>query len=498
VHIYSPPLRDFRRFKARPPLIHPTSTARESTVPTVAIVGGGFSGSITAAQILRQADAAGAAVKVVLLEKRGSIGEGLAYGTSEECHLLNVPAGRMSAWADQPGDFLQWAIARDGGITADDFLPRRLYGEYVRETLLQTARTARDPAALSVVFDDVRRIARHPNGGWMLNSAREVPLRADAVVLAIGHRAPNDPLARKWSGPHSRYIQDPWKPFAMNPVAPQDPVIIMGSGLTAIDAIMTLMDRGHHGRITLVSRRGLLPQPHLGGHGSPVDMNAWVAELTRNAPLRALTLCRSLRERVAEAKKDGHPWQAVIDGLRPHIAGLWSKLPMAERRRFLAQLRPFWEVHRHRVPVPVARRCSSLVDDGIVRVLSGRVESVNAADDQLKVAIRTRAEGDLQEMTCGWIVNATGPSPSNSAAANPAIGSLLIQGLLAPDELNLGIQTTAGGNAIGMNGEPVRDLFVVGTLRKPDLWESTAVPELRAQAADAARRIVMSLSPASV
>lgn len=498
VHIYSPPLRDFRRFTQRPAAVNQPASADANGVPTVAVVGGGFSGSITAAQIIRQAKASGTTLRVVLLEVRGSIGEGLAYSSREDCHLLNVPAGRMSAWPDQPGDFVRWACGRDGKVTADDFLPRQWYGEYIRQTVMRAAADAGDSIEFSVAFDEVRRIARHPGGGWLLNLARGVPLRADAVVLAVGHRAPNDPLGRKWTGPRTRFISDPWKAFAMNAVPADDAVVILGTGLTAVDAVMSLVNRGHRGQITLVSRRGLLPQPHLAGNGPPVDLNAMVTELKSHPPLRALTLLRRLRQRVAEAQADGIAWQYVIDGLRPHIAGLWGTMAISERRRFLSHMRAFWEVHRHRMPVPVANRFTALLASGAVRVIAGRTESVKADGEILHVVAREKQTGLVRELACGWIVNATGPSPSNSATANPAIGSLLIQGLLAVDEQNLGVKTAADGTAIDARGQTVSDLLVVGTLRKPELWESTAVPELRTQAANAARAVVSVCAPVQV
>jgi uncharacterized NAD(P)/FAD-binding protein YdhS len=274
-------------------------------------------------------------------------------------------------------------------------------------------------------------------------------------------------------------------------VGTDDAVVILGSGLTAVDAVMSLLSKDHRGPITLISRRGLLPQAHLQGHPSPVDLKPWVTELIAGTePPRTLQLLRGLRQLAEAETKQGTPWQCVIDGLRPHIATLWSKLPVEERRRFLSHLRPFWEVHRHRMPFPVAVRFKELLAGGKVRMIAGRVDSVVATGEELKCAVRTRYTGNTRELVTHWIVNATGPSPSNSAAANPAIGSLLIQGLINPDQLNLGVQTTPDGHAIGTDGQAIRDLLVVGTLRKPDLWESTAVPELRTQAARAAEQIM--------
>ncbi|HEV3341339.1 MAG TPA: FAD/NAD(P)-binding protein [Pirellulales bacterium] len=491
VHVYAPPLRDFRRFVARPQQSARDSAASENVPTTIVVVGGGFSGSIAAAQILQRAASVSLAMRVVVVERRGAIGEGLAYGTREPAHLLNVPAGRMSAWPDRPNDFVEWASQRYQAVLPGDFLPRQWYGEYVRETLLTAGRDSAGKSDLSIVLDEVRRIARHPTGGWMVHLARGVSLRAAAVVLAVGHRPPSDPLATKWRGPRTRFIADPWRQFAMNAVAAAEPVAVLGSGLTAADAVLSLAGSGQQAPITLISRRGLAPQAHASVPVSPANLDAWVSGLLA-APggLRLQTLAREFRRVVRESTSMGGDWRSVVDGLRPHTAGLWQALSVADRRRFLLRLRPFWEVHRHRMAPSVAQRFNELIDSGGVRIVAGRVETAEAQPDGVRLVIVERNGQGSTELNVNWVINCTGPVPTNSVESNPAIGSLLVYGLLSPDELSLGIETTADGNAVDAQGRKVPDLFVVGTLRKPASWESTAVPELRSQAASVAQRVV--------
>ncbi len=494
VHVYSPPLRDLRQFRPRPVVARGGPPAEANGRPAVVIVGGGFSGAVTAAQTLRQARRAGAALKVVLVERRGAVGEGVAYGTPEPAHLLNVPAGRMSAWPDRPGDFAEWASRRYGEVRLGEFLPRTWYGEYVRETLLQTAEDAA-PAELCVVFDEVRRVARHPAGGWMVHLAREPSQRAAAVVLAVGHRPPSDPIGGRWSGPRTRFIADPWRPFATDVVRPDEAVVVLGSGLTAVDAVLSLSRHTREAPITLVSRNGLLPQAHAAAPVAAADLTRLMSELL--APpggVRVLDVSRRLRAAVREAESAGGDWRGVVDGLRPHTARLWQSLSTAERRRFLGRLRPFWEVFRHRMAPGVAQRFQGLLDRGDVRLVAGRVESARAQGDVVSVTLRQRGRDRLTETEASWVVNCTGPLPSNSVESNPVVGSLLVSGVLRPDELALGVETTAAGNAVAADGHAVADLFVVGTLRKPADWESTAVPELRNQAAAAAEGVLGLLS----
>ncbi len=488
VHIYAPPLKDLRRFVARPRRPAVVTDDSASAVPTVVVVGGGFSGSMTAAQILRQS--AGVPVKVVLAERSGAVGEGVAYSARDTCLRLNVPAGRMSAWPDDAGDFVRWATRQYGPVAADAFLPRQWYGEYVRDTLFRAAREAGPAAELVVELDEVRRVARLPAGGWMVTLGRGTPVRADAVVLAVGHRPPADPFRAVWSGPRTRFIADPWRPMALHAVGADDPIVVLGAGLTAVDIVTSLANDGTRaGPITLVSRRGLVPQSHVAAPAPPVDM-AFLRDLRT---IRQLV--RAVRQAVAD-RADGD-WRPIVDGIRPHTTDIWRQLPRAERQRFLSHVRQFWEVHRHRMPVAVAARFDELKRAGRVRVLAGRVTRATASDAAVRLTVCCRKAGDLIDLDAAWVINCTGPTPSNSPDSNPAIGSLLIQDHLSPDDLRIGLRTAPDGTARRPDGSDVSDLLVVGTLRKPDLWESTAVPELRSQAEAAAAQVLRLLTHAA-
>lgn len=495
IHIYTPPLRDFRSFVPRPEsqkAAHEQTAANEPL--TIAIIGGGFSGSMTAAQVLRKAHSAGIKTRVVLVERRGAVGEGVAYGAREPVHLLNVPADRMSAWPDRPDDLLRWASARRRDVRGNEFLPRQWYGEYVRETLLNTAKEVAPTAELAVELDEARRIARRPEGGWLVHLERGTSIRADAVVLAIGHRPPDDPIGAKWDGSRTRYITDPWRQYAMNVVAPDESVVILGSGLTAVDAVMSLAHKSRTAPITLLSRRGLLPQAHSQVPLTTVDISPIVAEqLATPGGVKVLKLCKAIRKTVREQAARGINWRSVVDGLRPHTAPLWQAMSDHERRRFLRHLRSFWEVHRHRMALGIAEQFGEMRDCDRVRFLAGRIKSVSGDAKGAHLIVDARSEQGLVKLDADWVVNCTGPAPANFAASNPAIGSLLVDGWLRPDELGLGIETASNGNAIARDGQELSDLLVVGTLRKPQLWESTAVPELRSQAAVLADRILVLL-----
>jgi uncharacterized NAD(P)/FAD-binding protein YdhS len=454
---------------------------------------------MAAAQTLRRASQSGLAAKVILVERRGAIGEGVAYSTREPVHLLNVPAGRMSAWPDRPDDFIRWASCRHGEVQSTTFLPRQWYGEYVRETFLKTAEEAGSSIQSEVVFDEVRRVARHPGGGWMVHLAREASLRADAVILTVGHRPPSDPVGLRWSGPRTRFIPDPWRPFATNVVGPDDSAVVLGSGLTAVDTVLSICQQPRRAPITLLSRNGLVPHVHSAIPGTPTDLSSLVSALVATpGGVRARDLLLRVRRAARETVATGGDWRSVVDGLRSHTARLWRSMPTHERQRFLSRLRPFWEVHRHRMAKDVAEPFQALVNRGDVRVLAGRVLSAQAEDDYVRLSVRRRGSDRLFECDAAWVINCTGPVPSNSVESNPVVGSLLVSGALRPDELLLGIESTPEGNAVSAEGQEVPDLFLVGTLRKSTDWESTAVPELRLQASAVAEKVLglLARSPA--
>jgi uncharacterized NAD(P)/FAD-binding protein YdhS len=220
-------------------------------------------------------------------------------------------------------------------------------------------------------------------------------------------------------------------------------------------------------------------------------LTALVSELIQ-APggVCVLPLLRRLRRKARELQRTQGDWRSIVDGLRPQTARLWRSMPAAERRRFLERLRPFWEVHRHRMAPGVAAAFQDLLAREAVQLVAGRVEAVRAADEGVRLVVRLRAGNRLIEMDTCWVINCTGPLPSNSVESNPVIGSLLNSGVLRADDLALGIETTPDGNAIAANGQAVSDLYVIGTLRKSTDWESTAVPELRNQAMAAAEAIL--------
>jgi len=490
VHLYSPPLPEVRRYAvaAKPPA---QVFLREAPpeAPVIVIIGGGFTGTMTLANLLRQTQKSAAPLRVILIDRQPALGEGVAYRTNDSRHLLNVPVEKMSAWPDRPDDFLAFARSTDPAVKPGDFLPRKLYGQYVRQTLLDAAQSSNGDVSIQVFRDDATSLTRlSPSSGWLVETAGGRSIRAGLAIITLGHRPPAEQFVRRWKGPRTRFVEDPWAALVLSQIGPDEPVLVLGSGLTAIDAIMTLDHGNRTAPLTVVSRRGLLPQSHAREPKPADDVSALVARwLDPSHPLTLRELVLSLRERVRTAAHAGKDWRQVIDGLRPSIAKIWERLSLAERARFLRHTRPFWEIHRHRMAPVVADRLEQLRERKILESTSGTLVAAEADADGINVTLCCRSNSNTRQLRVAWVINCTGPGIHHRHSTHPVLRPLIETGVLCDDSLGLGLRTDSEGRALDAKGEAHADLLVAGTLRKSSLWESTAVPELRQQAATVAR-----------
>ncbi len=462
---------------------------------TFAIVGAGFGGTMTCVHLMRMLAARGREsgataplAQVMLIERSGRFTAGVAYSTSFEGHVLNVPAGRMSALPDDPDHFLRWAKVHDVRTSGGSFVRRRLYGRYIA-ALLDETETAAKP------YVRLQRISRGAAGLRLEDDAVVIELeggtdiRADAAVLAIGNFPPGNPEIRgaTWSWVHSwRYAKDPWAPGALD-VDPDGEVLLLGTGLTMLDIAIALKEHGHRGTIHAVSRRGLLPQPHRVSmrpptpHKRPTDIASW--------PTTARGLLRVVREEIRTAAKRGVDWREVVTALREDTPLLWSRLPPRERERFLRHVRPFWETHRHRASPDTATTISELIARGELVIHPGFVLGFGEDDGGVAVRIRERGETTELVLRAARVINCTGPQTDLRDIGDPFMQGLVDDGVVRPDALGLGLDTTADGSIIDAQGRTNPRLSLVGPLRKGLLWENTAVPELRFEALAMAKKL---------
>jgi len=454
-------------------------TRNELSKPfTVAIIGGGFTGATLAAQLLRRADAT---LRVVVIERSQPAGRGVAYGTLFNWHLLNVPAGKMSMFPDEPEHFLRWAQRNyDRAVDGDSFVPRRVYGQYVGAILREVETTS--AGRLQWLHDEALTVDQRTRGAEVrLRSGERVV--ADKLVLALGNLPPADPAVTGLTAHSKRYVSYPWASTALEGVGAEKEVLLVGSGLTAVDIALALRAREFKGVIHILSRRGLLAHPHK-------SVPAWPLFWDEASPRTARGLLRLVRDQVNLAHRLGSDWRSVIDALRPVTAKIWESLPLLERRRFLRHLRAHWEVRRHRLAPEVAKLIGHQIMEGKVRVYAGRLVTYRETADAVEVSYRQRGKEIVARLRVDRVVNCTGPETDCRKLEDVLLADLRRQGLVRPDPLFLGLDAAGNGAAIDRHGRPSTFLYVLGPARKGQLWEATAVPEIREQVAELAQRLL--------
>ena len=435
-----------------------------SKVP-VAIIGGGFSGTIIAAQLARLG------ISSALIEGTGRAAKGVAYSTTQPAHLLNVRAEGMSGWAHDPEHFVRRFEAEGGDRRG--FAERRFFARYLGEILDDAVAGGNTLVIESAATRAVRRDA-----GWQIELGDGETVEAAAVVLATGNQEPESLSAFGQAG--DCFIGNPWGAEAQAAVRAlaesHGSALLVGTGLTTVDLVLSLDAAGHQGRIIALSRRGLIPRAHADFDPAPIERE--------EVPLGNIRpLWRWIRRRSAHVG-----WRAAIDSLRPYSHALWQSLDAEQQRMFLRHARPWWDVHRHRIAPEVASVVARLVGEGRLEVVAGRVVTARKSNDGIDVEIRRRGSSISKTMHCAYAFNCTGPLHSIGRTRDPLLRSLFDAGQVRPDHLGIGLEVDGRSRAIG--GER---LWALGPLTKGRYWEIIAVPDIREQAAAVAEDIAREL-----
>ncbi|PZQ55981.1 MAG: pyridine nucleotide-disulfide oxidoreductase [Phenylobacterium zucineum] len=425
---------------------------------TVAVIGGGFCGVLTAIHLLGRHPKA----TVRLVEKGQRIGLGRAYATGNPDHLLNVRASNMSAFPDRPRHFLEW-LAHEAG-EGDGFASRGAYGRYLQGLLRDAVGEGGDPGRLLLEQDEAVDLEQR-GGGWRVRLAMGRGFDADAVVLATG--APAPAVGERLGG---RYFSDPW---ALDGEAlPGGTILLIGSGLTMVDVALSL-ERDDR-RFVVISRRGLLPHEH--GPAPPAPLPAG----RLGSPAEALATLR------AHAAVVG--WRSAVDSVRGLTPALWRSWDAAARRRFLRHGRAWWDIHRHRMAPRVAARIGDLAAKERLEVVAGRIVTMTAFGDGLSVTLRRRGCLEPEGRLVAAAVDCTGLSGDLRRLA--LFEHLEARGLAGADPLGLGLAVDGDLRVIGRSGRATPGLYAVGPLTRAARWETVAVPDLRSQTAEVARTLV--------
>ena len=458
----------------------------ESDREVVAIIGGGCGGVLVAAHLMRVDRRPR---QIVIFEPRAEVGAGAAYSTDDPRHLLNAPAGGMSAYEDDPTHFVTWLETRAIGLGPADFAPRTLYREYLQDVLHESHRQAAPGTELTRVPDVVTALRCDRDSGREITTLHFGPgkqMRADRVVLALGAPAPVA-LSGLSVPPIFGMIGDPWSPGALETVDPTGDVLVLGTGLTMVDIAMVLADRNPRRTIHARSRHGFLPAEHASDGFAP-----W-PEFTLDGATTARQVLRGLRLMTAQAEAAGWNWRNVIAAARNAAPQVWANLSESERRRLLRHLGRQWEVSRHRMSLPVAAAVRHLRQSGRLTVEAGRVLAVTnqgtVGQPRLRVTL-SGPQGSVRTLFVNAIIDCTGPGP------DPTIGSPLLAGLVADGRARLhpsglGLDVDEHGD-LRPATETTNVIHTVGWCRRGAEFEATAVPEIRRQADRLAHHVAVS------
>lgn len=446
----------------------------------VIIIGGGASGVLLASHCLRES---GPGLAVTLIERGGELARGFAYSTRDPYHLLNVRAENMSAFADDPAHFLRWLGAQGHACGADpfSFVPRHIYGSYIGSLIEPHPATNANSDRLMIISGEAVAVDSAPDqvGVRLASGAHHI---GDVVVLATGF----DPSTNARTASES-----PWPNPTERHIAPADPILVLGTGLSMVDCVLSLLHRGHSGPITALSRRGLLPQTHCRTEALLIEKG----ELPLGKELSILW--RWLRKGAEDHIGAGRDWRSLIDAIRPHSWELWQSLPHDSKHRFLRHARPWWDIHRHRMAPEVGREVKAALRSGRLRIIAAKVVSIELGKVSSTVSYRRRGSSRIETLAAAQVIPCTGVDSDLRHTHNPILRSVLDQRLARPDALSLGLDVTTDCAVIDGKGGASQRLYAIGPLTRGTFWESIAIPDIRVQCAQLVRHLMKSWSPST-
>lgn len=440
------------------------------------IIGGGLSGTLVALNLVRKIKDA----QIVMVEKNpGLLGRGIAYHHDFTHQPLNVVAAGMSLYPDQPDHFVNWLRTNHfrykhllPDVYPKVFVPRKIFGDYIVENLDAIHNEA--AGRFQIRIDQVISIL--PKGKTNIVKLESgVEIESDQVILALGNFPPGDLFPDNTAiNSDARYFSNPWTDRIYSDISGNENILLVGTGLTAVDVVLGLRLRNFRGKIVMVSRRGRLPLPH--------NLSAGPVALEYPGHLHPRDVFFWLKKKIKENRQ--FPWPSLIEGLRPITQTIWQSWTIEEKRYFLKRIRPFWEVVRHRIPAASFYALQELLSAGYLSIGKGELISATAKPEGIEV--NYTFNGEKTTGTFQKLINCTGPESNFRKLRFPLIQDLMNQGKVVADELGLGISCTPEGKILDANGAIVNGIWCIGPMRKAVLWETVAIRELREQASQLA------------
>lgn len=447
----------------------------------ITIIGGGVSGVFLAIQLIRQKTKL--PLNITVIEKENEPWLGAAYSTDKPFHLLNVRASRMSALAGEDNHFLLWLNENGYAIGADDFAPRAVFRKYVEDVFQKTM--AEKPSNISFQFVRGQAVHIEPVNEYkaVVHLKDQQKFRSDFIVLALGNFTSNsslteDPALRA----NSSYYDNPWARNVLDNLKRSASVLILGTGPTMIDTVLTLYYQKHQGRITALSRHGLLPAKHILSKIYP-DFSDEMKDVVSLSEAVGI-----VRKHIAIAEKNGTGWRAVIDSMRPFTQELWMNISTQGKIDFLKYYKTYWEVSRSRMPDECATVIYEMINSGTLMVIAGRINAFEKRSS--RIAVNYATAGQSHTILADGVINCMGPGLNFERIKDPLVESLIKQGMVCNSEAGVGVNALPDGTIIKKDGRRSGNMYTLGSPLRGVLWETVAIPELRVQAKELAASII--------
>ncbi|MGG7036802.1 MAG: FAD/NAD(P)-binding protein [Flavobacterium sp.] len=449
---------------------------------TIGIIGAGFTGTMTAVQLIKKSNNP---CEIIIINESETLNKGFAYNPYSDKHLLNVIAGKMSAFPEEPNHFIDWVMERpefknkDRELISNSFLPRKIFGEYIVTIWENYLHIAKSKNIVITVIDSFVVDLEKKTDIIQLHLSNDTKLKIDYCVITTGNHIPRNPKIKNPAFYQSKnYFQNPWKIESVKNTKPDLPVLIVGNGLTMVDTVMGLLEMGFKNEIYSISPNGfnILPHRHNGLKYSKLS-----EELKESLSL--FELVKLVNKHIKEAREYGATAEPVIDSLRPYTQTIWQNLTEEEKNTFMSRLRHLWGVARHRIPTHTHDKIQQLRIDNKLHINSGRILNFTEDDTAITVEYFDKKEQTVKTLKVSRIINCTGPETDLMNIDHSFLKNCLLKGILTQDKLKLGIAAnTTTFQVIDSEGKAHNNLFTIGGNLKGELWESTAVNELRKQA----------------
>jgi len=460
----------------------------------IGIIGGGFSGTMTAVQLIEKSTTP---CEIILINERETLNKGVAYNSYSDKHLLNVITGKMSAYPDNSDHFLDWVMQKDEfknkdkTLIANSFLPRCIYGKYLCAIWEKAKKNAKLKQIKITIIDSFvvdLDVSEEAVFLWLDNNQK---MNIDDCVITTGNHIPRNPKIKNMGFYNSpKYFQNPWKVESVKDINDNLPVLIIGNGLTMVDTVLGLLEQGFKGEIYSISPNGynILPHRHNGFKYSKL-----VEELRDDMSI--YELFKLINKHIKTVREYGVSAEPIIDSLRPHTQKIWQSFSDREKSLFMSRLRHLWGVARHRIPLQTHDKIQQLRIDGKLHIYSGKIIDITESNESVIVQYLEKKVNEVKEIKTSRIINCTGPETDLMNLDKSFLKNCLLKGFLTQDKLRLGIKAnTKTFQIVNSDGKPHTNLYTIGSNLKGELWESTAINELREQSKELSKILTQKIN----